>query len=210
MNNNVTIADIVKAVCGKDDENKPNSLTSIGTGYYDEENEDIKDLNSSVFENPIVKIENHSPIIQIDLIFPSAVDIELRRMWAILENYGAKTDAYECGQNPDSPVCLFSFAPKQFNGKYIINVNEPIMWVNQPQNVGSTQNNVIRCFAYEDAVTAAENTDINLKEMDLYARREAERQEELLYNAELSKIEEEEYQRQRNETLEEMRRNGKY
>ena len=210
MDNQLLVADIIREACGKNDDKQPKSITSLGFGNFDEENNDVKDLSTSVFENPTVVIENHSPIVQVDLIFPSAIDMELKCMWSLLEKYGSNTDEYERGERKDSPICIFSFSPIKYNGKYFININEPIMWVNQPEFVGNPQNNVIRFFAYEDAVTVAENDDVNLREIELQAQREAERQEEMNYQAELRKIEEEDYQNQRNADIEELRRNGRY
>lgn len=203
------IDEIIKAACGKNENNNPNcSLTLCTQKWSVMEDKEPETIGEHPAYRPVLDLQKHGKFIQIDLEFPALSDIDLKIMWNMFEKYGRELD--EVDDNSESiPVSALTIVPLVYEGGYYMIAINPIFWTLQPSQPGK-EATVIRLLYEEENLNfyEASEEDINIEDIEADVDRTILEQEN--YEQEIMEREREqaEYEEKRTAAYEEMRRNG--
>lgn len=129
------------------------------------------------FKSPLLDIKLKGEFVQIDFIFKSGTDPELRIMWSQLEMFGNLQHYFYSGKINAFPIFALNIMPKKYIGRCYLSVFNPYYWTLEPENPGVSINNVIRMIVKSDnlIVTPDVLNDIDICQIDADVRREMER-----------------------------------
>lgn len=194
---------VLNSTVGRNNDGTPKSAITLTCLKYNLDTDFSRENGSISVQNPEIKIQARDPYTQIDLIFNSDFDDDLRTIWSLLEKYGQEINDYDISDE-EFPLLSLIIAPLSERGKYYINATNPIIWVLQPVRPGG-KNNIIRLLFEEDGFGIYETDEVDIdKEKAIIEQEEASRQfiEEQVRRKE---EEEYEYQLERERKIEEMR-----
>lgn len=198
------IMDIVKSMSGKDQSGEAKSAITLSSIVLDIDTEEIKNERTLSSHAPVVNIEGRSEFVQIDLIFKSCLDTDLRSMWLMLEAYGKQLSNYGC-DDFEEPIAILNIVPIEHKGRYYAVVKNPIFWVLQPEKPGM-QANVIRMMFYENDFSIFESSEIDFDKVKGDIEREMTTQSFMEEMAEKKEREKAEYTEYRNKIIEDGRK----
>lgn len=201
---------IIASACGNDSNGLPNSAITLSTQLYNLVDTTQKPIieGEHPAHKPTVYMQNHGEFMQIDLVFPNHMDIDLQVMWRMMEIYGTKLNQIN-DESTHIPMSLLTICPLADQGTYYIVAHNPIFWVLQPVNPGD-QATVIRLLYEADTfnVYEAGDDDIRIEEIEADVDRSIQQQEIAEKQAMDAQLQRAEYEEERNARLEEMKRNG--
>lgn len=196
--------DIINSMVGRNEEGKPKSAIVLSTAIADMETDEVRNEDVMTVHNPIINFESRGDYIQIDLIFKSYVDIELRALWAKLEKYGKELSEKD-EASMEEPIASLTIVPLCYDGEYYATAISPLFWVLQPETPG-TQSNMIRMLFYDDNFTLYEADNINIEELKADVDREIANEEYMNAMRNKKELEHEQYLEERNQKIEAARR----
>lgn len=197
--------EILKNTIGKNELGETNSSICMELYLMESLDDESRSISSSAVCGPIVEIESRNEFVQIDLIFDNSKNIELRKMWFSLENFGKEIAKDRESTDLAVPYLNLTILPLKYDGKYFWLCLNPIMWTLQPEVPGG-EPNVLRILFYSHEINLMSTNVIQSEEVDKELERELAN---LQYQEEqyaLKEEEEEAYQEERNRKLEELRR----
>lgn len=150
------IKDLILESSGKDERGFPKS--GIGL-FYERWKEDgtAKSEKEVLTESPVVNIFQTEFYTQVDLVFSTTLDVDLRMAWDLLQGYAAPENSYD--EDSDSiPAILLTIVPKKYEGKYHFLGTQPVMFTLQPENV-AMQPTIIRIIFDNENFIAIDSTD---------------------------------------------------
>jgi hypothetical protein len=200
--------EIVEHSVGLDEYDNPKAGFGIEMGIFDTQTNTARITMNKTYYNPAINITRTGDVMMIDLMFKSKTDSDLRAIWAFLNKYG-KDFEKSLSSNGSIPLPIFrmQLVPNFYSGKYSIVAVAPMYWVLQPE-VPTSEINMIRMVYGVDSIAFLENEAYDEKQLLAELEREDMQREFIEQAAEQRRIEQEEYQDQRNEMLEELRRKG--
>ena len=185
-----------------EDETKKSSI-AITTMFMDGETEEVDETFSYASPAPVVKIENRSNYVQVDLVFDHHLNEALRVIWATLEKYG-----HDLSENADEtydiPMLLLTVVPLSLKGVTNIAMFNPIIWTLQPENPLTETANTIRLLFESSDVYETNNNDISIEQITAELDSEESTAAYLEAIAEQKEEEEREFWEQRNHYKNEM------
>lgn len=161
--------EIVNASCGINAQNKPKAAFALECSMWPvdvDENSNVTPRNIATRSSykPIIEIEKHNEFIQIDLIFQSCLDGDLKLIWNLLEKYGDLLNEVS-DESVEVPTLISTITPVIYDGQYYIMCMSPLFWTLQPQKPGG-QSNVIRLLFLEEDLNVFETDEINIDDID--------------------------------------------
>jgi hypothetical protein len=205
----VTYNDIIHKAVGLDEYGNPKSCYSVEIGTYNGKTNEVNVANNTAYYNPSINIVRTGEFVMIDFVFKNRTDTDLRTFWALLNKYGKDFEKALREDNHIIPLFRLQIVPNYYSGRFSMLAVTPMYWVLQPETPTS-EINTIRMIFKNDSIGFVESEGYN--ESDIIAELErADMQEDYVAQAiQRRREEEEEYQNERNERLEEMRRNRTY
>lgn len=179
-NNTPTEKELIESCFGRNEAGYANSevscslLTYKGTNEEYTKDENYKELSTRFTKQAEFYLEAHFGFVQIDLTFKSALDPELRLFWNQMTLFGTKLASVNNPDNPEEekPFMAFNIMPDKYLGKYYLSFVNPIMWVLQPQTVGTDKCNVLRMLVPADNFIINEmREDVDLAKLEAEASR---------------------------------------
>lgn len=204
------IDEIIKASCGKNEDNNPNCSFTLCTQKWSimEEDKEPETIGEHPAYKPVLDMQKHGKFIQIDLEYPTSSDIDLKIMWNMLEKYGQELD--EVNEDSESiPMSALTIVPLVYEGCYYMIAINPIFWTLQPSQPGK-EATVIRLLYEEENLNfyEASEEDIDIEGIEADVDRAILEQQNFEQEVMDKERERAEYEEKRNAAYEEMRRNG--
>ena len=151
----VDLESFFNACTGRGDDGMAKSMTTASIIAYsgnegDEENlYNYREVSTRYTKQGSVVIEPHGDFIQVDLVFKTGFDPEMRAMWSLLTEYGKlKTETemiFANGGIPDEQQFLiFYVLPDEYLTECYLTFTNPVFWAMQPEEPGDERANVIR------------------------------------------------------------------
>lgn len=202
------IDEIIKAATGKDANNKPNAAITISNDAYALDNESTRAISSHSSHKAIINITKIKEHVMVDLVFPSELDPDLKLAWHSLETYEKMIQDLD-DDSTEVPFLSLTIVPLIYQSSYYICGFTPFCWTLQPQKPGGSINTIRIVFEVSD-FCLYETDEINMEEIEAEVNRKIAAEENQIN--EMERIEEERrtYEEQRNERMEEYRRNNNY
>lgn len=162
---------IVKECQGIDDDGQPKAAIALTLEMMHVDNS-RKVISQQAMFRPVVTINRRMEFIEIIFTFKTAIDSNLKVMFANLEKYGQKlNDITELAT--EAPILSITIVPTISLGCYYMVALNPVMWALQPQAVNGPVNQlkvIVRC---ED-VGFYQADDMDLSQIEAEVRREIE------------------------------------
>ena len=206
LHEEIDINEILMSCCGTDDEGSTMSGFSMDIGIYNPQTNEFDVKSSTVYCNPEIDIKRIGVTTMIDFIFNSRTDFELRKMWSLLQKYGTDCESAFRNNAKNTPLLRIQIVPIVYSGKYSVNAYSPIYWALQSQSP-TGENNVIRTAFEATNVVIAENEMYDEEEIAARLEREDMERDRITQQYEARQQEEDDYKAEREERLEELRRN---
>ncbi len=185
-NDKLTIKDIILEASGRD-ENKFNK-SSVGLFYeMVNENGDIRTVEEITVDKPVINIFKSMKRVQVDIIFSTKNDIDLKMMNDLLLK---ATDARNSvtKESKEFPLISVSIVPHLYQGQYFILCSDPLVWCLTGQNPRGEFDTLRLVFDEDDFNVLAsdeealdkllddieEELDAEERTADFYAEKEAE------------------------------------
>lgn len=197
------LQELFNLASGVNEDKTNKSSIAITTMFMDGETEDVDETFSYATPAPIVKIENRSNYVQVDLVFDHHLNEALRVIWATLEKYGQDLSE-NADETYDIPILLLTVVPLSLKGVTNIAMFNPIIWTLQPENPLAETANTIRLLFNADDVYEASNNDISIEQITTELDSEESTAAYLETVAEQKEEEEREFWEQRNRYKNEM------
>lgn len=197
------LQELFNLASGVNEDKTNKSSIAITTMFMDGETEEVDETFSYASAAPVVKIENRSNYVQIDLVFDHHLNEALRVIWATLEKYGQDLSE-NADETYDIPILLLTVVPLSLKGVTNIAMFNPIIWTLQPENPLAETANTIRLLFNTDDVYEASNNDISIEQITAELDSEESTAAYLETIAEQKEEEEREFWEQRNRYKNEM------
>lgn len=203
----ITFEDIILQSVGLDEYDNPKSGFGLEIGVFDATSGNSKMNVSLTYYNPYINITRTGEMMMIDFVFKNRVDSDLRAIWALINKYGKDFENALRINSTQFPLIRIQIVPNFYSGKYSIVSVAPLYWALQPE-IPNGEINTIRLVFAVDSVAFIEQEGYDEKQILAEIEREEMHREFIEQATEAREIEEEEYQQERNEKLEELRRKG--
>ena len=86
---------VLNSTVGRNNNGTPKSAITLTSLKYNFDTDFSRENGSISVQNPEIKIQARDPYTQIDLIFNSDFDNDLRAIWSLLEKYGQEINNYD-------------------------------------------------------------------------------------------------------------------
>ena len=202
---NETIKEIINAVKGVNEEEKPKAAITLTNIFYNDDLDDAEEFGSASAYNPTIDIKYNSGFVRVDLIFKNSMDKDLRLFNALLENYGKEVNDYD-EMKPKIPLNSLTILPIEFNGSYYIVANNSIFWCLQPVIPGEDCRMISILYEEED-FQFFEDSELDIEAIDKIIKEEIESEEKLIEQQILKDEEKKIHEEERNAKIEELRKN---
>lgn len=203
------INEIIKAACGKNEDNNPNCTFTLCTQKWSiMEDKEPETIGEHPAYKPVLNIQKHGKFIQIDLEYPATSDTDLKIMWNMLEKYGRELDEVD-DDSESIPMSVLTMVPLVYEGCYYMIAINPIFWALQPSQPGKDAT-VIRLLYEEENLNfyEASEEDIDIESVEADVDRAILEQQSFEQEVMDRERERAEYEEKRAAAFEEMRRNG--
>lgn len=198
--------EIIFNTVGYDEDGNPKTAFSIETGTYDSNSNVIKIVGNISYYNPQINIIRTGESMMIDFTYNTKTDTELRTFWSLINKYGKDFEQAIRDQSTTIPVFRITLVPTTYAGKHSIVCLAPLYWALQPETPTSDIN-TIRVVYNLDSIAFAETDGYSIEDVEAEIQREQMQNDFIEDEMTRRREEEEEYQQNRNEMIEEMRRN---
>lgn len=125
-------------------------------------NGDTTPVQQISLEKPVVNIFRHAGYVQVDLVFISKFDADLRNIWDMLTRFCEPENSMD-DETDEMPTIVLAIYPTEFEGKYYILATNPIFFTLQPEDA-SGDPCVIRLIFDEEEFTVFEEDDEDVME----------------------------------------------
>ena len=153
----MTIKDIILAASGSIDGN-----TKCAIGLFHEiwnvDTDETSTLQQINIEKPIVNIFKHANYTQVDLVFKSKFDADLRNIWDMLTRF-CETENSIDDDTTELPVIVLSIFPHELNGLYYILATNPIFYTLQPEDASGDPCVIRLVFDNDDFIVIKDNEE---------------------------------------------------
>lgn len=174
----ITANSIVEECQGALEDGAPKAAITVSLDLVNPETYAKQTLATLAMYKPLVNINKRFDFIEILLTFPTAIDSQLKVLYAHLEKYGQKVNELTEASTM-IPLMSFTIVPIAGMGCYYVVGHNPVLWALQSEKVGAapTQMKVIvRC---ED-VHFFQTDETNLADIHAAVLREQEQESEYL------------------------------
>lgn len=203
----ITFEDIILQSVGLDEYDNPKAGFGLEIGTFDAVTSNSKMNVALTYYNPYINITRTGEMVMIDFVFKNRVDSDLRAIWALINKYGKDFENSLRTNSNLLPLVRIQIVPNFYSGKYALVAVAPLYWALQPE-IPNGEINTIRLVFPIDSVAFIEQEGYDERQILAEIEREEMHREFIEQATEAREIEEEEYQYQRNERLEELRRKG--
>lgn len=120
--------------------------------------EKYKTISERMIYNALVEIEPRNEIVSVRLKFKSAVDPELRLIWALLQEFGKRSSLLN--ENAKQQMLSLSVMPNDYAGQVMVMAVNPILWTLEPETVGMPINNIIHMDFWANSMYIIDGDDL--------------------------------------------------
>jgi hypothetical protein len=202
----ISVDDIITACCGTDGTDNTKAGFALDFGIYNPSTNEFDIKTSTAHCDPILNITRLGETTMIDYIFESKVNAELRRIWALLQKHGKDCELAFRNGAKNIPFMRVHIVPIGYSGQYSILAYAPIYWTLQPE-YPSGEITMLRMVFKTEQIMVAENEAYDETELAAQIQREEMQREYIEQEYERKLQEEEDYRDERQQNLEELRRN---
>lgn len=171
------VSEIVRQIKEVDEEGV--SKTFTGLHLYlknDNKEEDFEEVTDSIACQPMINIREMSERTVIDLTFRSVYDVDLKRSWDMLEQFGDLLDMTTKKNNGQSPALCLTLIPEEANGTIYALATNPVMWALTALEAGR-EAITIRLVFHEEYVGFFYSPDIQVDDIKAEVQMEMDRRE---------------------------------
>ena len=172
--------EIINESCGKNAQDKPKSALTFDCSMWPVNANELSQpeprmVGTRSAYKPVIEIEKHGEFIQVDLIFQSYLDADLKIIWNLFEKYGDLLNEIS-DESTEVPAATLTITPVIYDGKYYILCISPLFWTLQPEKPGG-QANVIRILFHEDDFGVFESEGVDIDAIDREIERDVANEE---------------------------------
>ena len=196
--------EIYEESIGLDTEGKAKSSVSLLHQIYNKLEDRLDTKNEYSLCNPEVALNNTEVVTEIQLIFNSPSDSDLKIIWTMIQmlNQDALTDAQTNENNYH--ILVLNIVPNKYNGQYFIAASTPL-FVSVKSLAPNEKANIISFVFKNEDVMFYETDDIDIAEIESEVKREMLEEQRLEEVAERKRQEREEFYENRNKTIRDRR-----
>mgnify|MGYP003304065129 CR=1 FL=1 len=135
--------DLIQAISGADTHGNGKCVVSIQPQRCDADGNIVNTDDEYITEKPVVHVFRQTGgFVLVDFVFDSVQDEDLRRMYALLEDFFAATNSSN-DDDTDFPLLALTIVPNALNGEYFAVGFNPIFYALTPDDL-TGQPNVVR------------------------------------------------------------------
>jgi len=177
------LEELMATANGRQANGDSNVMLTFLTEVWNLENQTAKELNAKHLFKQEIEIQRHGKYIQVDVIFLSELDADLKITWNLLENYGSMLSKLT-GDEEDIIITSLTIIPEKYDGDFYIVGRAPAFWALQSNKPGK-QNNIIRIIFEVGDFLFYEAVNIDFATVEAEAIRAIEQREALMMAAEI-------------------------
>lgn len=204
FDDNELVSRIVADSCGKNESGFPNGAITLS---YERRNLDhsVNKVLTSISSNKAeLQIYKRVEFVEINLIFKSPVDSDLKLIWNTLERFGREVNLFTETDSNTYPALSLTIVPVEHKGKYYCVCLNPIMWALTSLTAGG-QPNTIRIILPAEQIGFFKDEELDMTEIESEALRAIENLENRAEALRKKDYEAQLLQDERNKQLEDLR-----
>ena len=176
--NFISMRDVIVAASGPDERGYPKCDVAMFYEIMNHKGEVVKRVRDMVFSKPIIKVFHSPGFVQIDFIYRSKGDFDLRSQWDLLEFYSSPEHSVD-EESGLLPLLVLQIFPKALKYEYHIFAINPIFHTLQPANPQSDPTVIRLVFPEEDVqVIHADAAELNEQKLDAEIEEELSEEED--------------------------------
>ena len=197
---------IINSACGKDDDGNPKAAITVAIDEWSHSTNKTHSLLTYSSYKPVVSIQKHYDFIQVDLFFASKVDNDMKVIWNHSEKFGQLINEIT-HETKNIPFFTLTIVPVETQGRYYISVTNPVFWSLQPVKPGA-EAQIIRLVFKAENLNVFETDEIDMYEIEANVQRSLLERDRVAEAYEKADEESAQASLERNQKLEELRRNN--
>lgn len=202
---NELVSKIVEKSCGKNEQGIPNGALTLSYERRNLDHSTQKVLTSISSNKAEIQVLKRVEYVEINLIFKSPVESDLKMIWNTLERFGREVSQFSETESETYPALSLTIVPVEYKGKYYFVSLNPIMWALTSLTAGGQQN-TIRILFPADQIGFFRDEELDMTEIESEALRAVENLERRAEALQQKDYESRLLQEERNKQLEDLRR----
>lgn len=156
--------EILAKIMELDEDGESQCMVGMNLCYCTEDGES-REVMSAAINQAIISVKSLVDYTLVDLEFKSDFDVDLKRLWDILEAYGSSTNHFSLSDDERVPVLSIALIPELDGGKVFAMGSNPLFWSLCAKAPGKTVS-IIRMVFPDEFFRLMEADDMDTTEIE--------------------------------------------